>query len=53
MRAFTHDLKGYLEKILVAQMVNNLPAKQETQVQTLVREDPLEKGIATYPSILA
>ena len=53
MRAFTEDLKDYLEKILAAQMVKNLPAKQETRVQTLVREDPLEKGMATHPSILA
>ena len=53
MRAFTEDLKDYLEKILAAQMVKNLPAKQETRGQTLVREDPLEKGMATHPSILA
>ena len=38
---------------LVAQMVKNLPAVQETQVQSLSREDPLEKGIATHSSILA
>ena len=29
---------------LVAQLVKNLPAKQETQVQFLGREDPLKKG---------
>ena len=29
---------------LVAQMVKNLPAIQETQVQSLGQEDPLEKG---------
>ena len=34
-------------------MVKNLPAIQETQVQSLGQEDPLEKGIATYSSILA
>ena len=34
-------------------MVNNLLAMQETQVQSLGREDPLEKGMATYSSILA
>ena len=34
-------------------MVNNLPAKQETGVQSLGREDPLEKEIATHSSILA
>jgi len=37
----------------VAEMVNNLPAMQETQVQSLSWEDPLEKGMATYSSILA
>ena len=34
-------------------MVNNLPAIQEAWVQSLGQEDPLEKGMATYPSILA
>ena len=34
-------------------MVKNLPAKQETQVQTLGQENPLEKGMATHSSILA
>ena len=29
-------------------MVNNLLAMQETQVQSLSREDPLEKGLATH-----
>ena len=38
---------------LVAQMVKNLPAMQEAQVQSLGWEDPLEKGIATLSSILA
>ena len=38
---------------LVAQMVKNLPAMQETQVQALGWEDPLEKGMATHSSILA
>ena len=31
----------------------NLPAMQETQVQSLGWEDPLEKGVATHSSILA
>ena len=35
------------------QMVKNLPAVHETQVQSLGREDPLEKGVATHSSILA
>ena len=38
---------------LVAQMVKNLPAMQETQVQILGQEDPLEKGMVTHSSILA
>ena len=38
---------------LVAQVVKNLPATQETQVRSLGREDPLEKGMATHSSILA
>ena len=38
---------------LVAQMVKNLLAMRETQVQSLDQEDPLEKGMATHSSILA
>ena len=38
---------------LVAQLVRNLPAMQETQVQSLCWEDPLEKGMATHSNILA
>ena len=38
---------------LVAQMIKNLPAMRETQVQSLGQEDPLEKGMATHSSILA
>ena len=37
----------------LAQMVKNLPAVQETQVQYLGWEDPLEKGKAAHSSILA
>ena len=37
---------------LVVQMVKNLPAVWETQVQSLGREDPLEEGMATHSSIL-
>ena len=36
-----------------AQSVKNLPAMQETQVQSLGQKDPLEKGMATHFSILA
>ena len=38
---------------LVAQLIKNLPAMQETWVQSLGWEDPLEKGKATQSSILA
>ena len=38
---------------LVAQMIKNLPEKQETQVQSPGWENPLEKGMATHSSILA
>ena len=38
---------------LVAQTTKNLPAMQETQIQSLGQEDPLEKGMATHSSILA
>ena len=38
---------------LVAQMVKNLPAMQDTQVRSLGQEDPLEKEMATHSSILA
>ena len=37
----------------MAQMERNLPAMQETRVRSLHWEDPLEKGMATYSSILA
>ena len=37
---------------LVTQMVKNLPAIQETQVQSLDQEDPLERGMATQSSVL-
>ena len=38
---------------LVAQMVKNLPAMQETGVRSLLWEDALKKGKATHSSILA
>ena len=37
---------------LIAQIVNNLPAVQETWVQSLGQEDPPEKEMATHFSIL-
>ena len=51
-------LSGWTELILhnwaslVAQIVKNLPAMWETQVQSLGQEDPLEKGMAAHSSIL-
>ena len=47
----THS--SILQASVVAQMVKNLPAMQDTWVQSLDWEDPLEKGMATHPSILA
>ena len=50
-------IERYLEASLVtspvAQMVKNLPAMQETWVQSLGQDDPLEKKMATHSSILA
>ena len=37
----------------MAQIVKNPPAMQETQVQSLGQEDPLEEGMAAHSSILA
>ena len=38
---------------LEAQMVKNLPAMQETGIQSLGQKDPLKKGMATHSSMLA
>ena len=43
----------YLWASLVAQMVKNLPGTQETWVRSLGWEDPREKAMAVYSSILA
>ena len=43
----------YSQASLVAQTVKNLPVMWETWVQSLDREDPLEKGTATHSRILA
>ena len=37
----------------MAQMVKNLPVMQETRVQSLSQQDPLEKGMAAHSRILA
>ena len=48
------DYRDILENSsLVAQMVKCRPTMRETQVQSLGREDPLEKEMATHSSILA
>ena len=49
----TGALEGSVIHLLVARMVKNLPATQETQVRSLGQEDPLEKGMAPHSSILA
>ena len=43
----------FLMLSLVAQRLKRLPAMRETRVQSLGREDPLEKETATHSSILA
>ena len=52
-RTMSISLKIGFQASLVAQMVKNLPAMQETQVQSLGQEDPLEEGMATRSSIFA
>ena len=47
------DLYSFNRASLLAQMVKRLPAMRETRVQSLGREDPLEKEMATHSSILA
>ena len=51
MYLFTYLFLGHAK--LVAQLVKNLPAMQETWVRSLSWEDPLEEGKATHSSILA
>ena len=45
-------LSSWIGVFMVAQMVKNLSAMQETHVQSLGWEDPLEKEMATHSSIL-
>jgi len=42
-----------VEASLVAQMVKNLLAMQETHIRSMCQEDPLEEGMATHSSTLA
>ena len=53
MTSITHILCQCQGASLVAQLVKNLPAMQETWIRSLGWEDPLEKGKATHSSILA
>ena len=46
-------LKQAIRASLIPQLVKNPPAMRKTWVQILNWEDPLEKGKATHPSILA
>ena len=46
-------MKVYEWASLVAQLAKNLPAMQETQVQSLGQEGPLEKEMVSHSSILA
>ena len=51
----SHGMEGEFLKYssLVPQMVKNLPAMQETRVQSLGWEDPLEKGVTLHSRVLA
>ena len=49
---FAQYKMAFIWAFLIAQSVKNLPAIQETRVQFLHREDPLEKEMATRSSIL-
>ena len=50
---YTENLLLRFIIFLVTQMVKNMPVMQETWVQSLSREDPLEKEMTTHSSILA
>ena len=47
------DLYSFNRASLLAQMVKRLPAMRETRVQSLGRDDPMEKQMATHSSTLA
>ena len=53
MKSWGIHLKRERKTSLVAQVVKNLPAKQETPVWSQGQEDPLEKGMTTHYRILA
>ena len=50
---FTLSIVPVIRASLVTKMVKYPPAVQETLVQSLGQEDPLEKGMVTYSSIFA
>ena len=49
----SHCFETLANLLTISQMVKNLPAMHKTGVQPLDQEDPLEKRMATHPSILA
>ena len=49
----TEWLSSVVCDLYLAQLVKNLPATRKTWVRSMGREDPLEKGMSTYSSILA
>ena len=53
MQKLNNHMLPFIRASLVAQTVKNLPEMQETQVESLGWDDPLEKGKATHSSILA
>ena len=52
MASSSRKFQRLIQGFPVAQMVKNLPETQETHVPSQGREDPLEKGMATYPVFL-
>ena len=52
MKQIINKSQAYKWASLMAQLAKNLPAMQETLVQFLGQEDPLEKGKATHSSVL-
>ena len=53
MFSFLLEVYQFIGASLMAQLVKNPPAMQETPLQFLGQEEPLEKGKATLSSILA
>ena len=50
---FITQIRSLMPILAVAQMIKNLPARQEAWVRTPGQEDPLEKGMVTHSSGLA